>query len=539
MGKKMTLLLAPEEYALFGGGYIQARPLPLALGVLQGALRAAGHVVSSYDLSPALEREPSKDQWLALYDVDGVLDSLGRCGDGPLRARIDALLDATDVASSDAAGVSFGANSSIFEIHAGLLIAARIIARFGKRVAVGGANADHLMQFLWMYRPLVEAALGMGVTLLVGPGEESLTGFLEGVPPERLNGAVRLTDGGPVRNPVSRPSFIRPDFDGLKLAPYAVSLRRMGDPQVEARAAERQLFGVSMARSQAISEQNSALPPFLRRSAMVLPFYFNNGCVFNCAFCVQSREDWTPFCSMNAEAAVRDLKALSEKHGTPYVRFFNNAFNLSTRFVLEFCDAAERQGLNIRFSDCGRFNGMSREIASRLYDVGCRKLVFGLDSASETVLKFIDKQLDLSLVRDGIGFCREAGIETELEIIVGMPGEGWKEFHESYDFVAALVGEGLVSHLHVNRYFVLPVSRFGAHPERYGIALEYLPDAYRRKAGRERAQFQAFLQPEGMDHLPLRVDPIRYFEPGGRSSELIAVDNLVKYRQMRALTPGI
>ncbi len=238
-------------------------------------------------------------------------------------------------------------------------------------------------------------------------------------------------------------------------------------------------------------------------------------------------------------AAVRDLKALTEKHETPYVRFFNNAFNLSTRFVLEFCDAAKREGLNIRFSDCGRFNGMSREIAAGLYEAGCRKLVFGLDSASETVLKFIDKQLDLSLVRDGLGFCREAGIETELEIIVGMPGEGWEEFQESIDFVKELVGERLVSHLHVNRYFVLPASRFGAHPEQYGIALEYLPDAYRRKAEREEEQFRAVLWPSGMDHLPLRVDPIRYFEPGGRSAEQIAGDNLVKYREMRALTPGI
>jgi len=539
MGRKMTLLLAPEEFSLYGGGYIQARPLPLALGVLQGALRAAGHGVSAYDLSPALEQEASLEDWLALYDVDGVLTSLKRGGEGALRARMDALLDETDVADSDAAGVSIGANSSIFEMHAGLLMAARIIARYGKRVAVGGANADHLMQFLWMYRPLVEAALQMGVTLLVGPGDDSLPRFLEGVPPERLPGAVRLAGGEPVRNPVSAPSFVRPDFDGLKLAPYAVSLRRMADPEQEARAAERQLFGVSMARSQAISAQNNALASFFRRSALVLPYYFNHGCVFHCAFCVQSREDWAPFCSMDAKTAVRDLKALCEKHETRFVRFFNNAFNLSRRFALNFCDAAEREGLDIRFSDCGRFNGMSRDLAARLYGAGCRKLVFGLDSASEKVLKFIDKQLDLSLVRDGLSFCRGAGIETELEIIVGMPGEGWREFQESYDFVAALVGEGLVSRLHVNRYFVLPASRFGAHPEHYGIALEYLPDAYRLKAEREKEQFLAVLHPEGMDHLPMRVDPIRYFEPGGRSAAQIAEENLLKYRQMRALTPGI
>jgi radical SAM superfamily enzyme YgiQ (UPF0313 family) len=293
-----------------------------------------------------------------------------------------------------------------------------------------------------------------------------------------------------------------------------------------------------MAHSQSISARNTALPPFRRLNALVLPYYFNHGCVYNCAFCVQSREDWAPFCSMKAANAVRDLKALSEKHNTPYVRFFNNAFNLSARFVREFCDEAERAGLGILFSDCGRFNGLTREDAFRLYGAGCRKLVFGLDSASRAVLKFIDKQLDLRQVKDGLLFCREAGIETELEMIVGMPGEGWAEFQESYDFVAALVGEGLVSHLNVNRYFVLPASRFGAHPERYGIALEYSPDAYRRKAEREGEMFLSFLRPGGMD-VPMRIDPIRYFEPGGRTASQIAEDNLAKYRLMRALTPGI
>jgi hypothetical protein len=37
----------------------------------------------------------------------------------------------------------------------------------------------------------------------------------------------------------------------------------------------------------------------------------------------------------------------------------------------------------------------------------------------------------------------------------------------------------------------------------------------------------------------MRVDPIRYFEPGGRTADQIAEDNLIKYRRMRALTPGI
>lgn len=537
--RRMTLLLAPQELTLYGAGFNLAKPIPLAIGVLQGALRSAGHSVSSYDLSTALQDEPCPEEWKALYDVDSVLQSLKRGGEGVLCNRLDRLLDATNVAHCDVAGISLGANNSIFEMHAGMLLAARIIARHGNRVALGGANADHLISYYWIYKPLVEAVLGLGATLLVGPGDKSLPMFLEGKPEDWLPGAVRLVNGCPVRNPVSPPSFVCPDFDGLALEPYQTSLRRMNTTHEEEIAAEKQLFDVSMPKAQGISARVALLPSSMQRKTLVLPFYLNSGCVFNCAFCVQSRGDWSAFCSMNPKAAVYNLKALTEKYQTPYIRFFNNAFNLSMRFTREFCDIAKREKLRIRFSDCGRFNGLTQEDVFQLYDVGCRKLIFGLDTASDTVLKTIDKQLDRVQVKNGLLYCLKAGIKADLEMIVGLPSEGWQEFQESYEFVRTLVEDGLVSQIYVNRYFVLPMSRLGMYPERYGVALEYQPDAYRTKAKREQEIFMAFLDPESTASMPMRIDPIRYYEPNGRSADQIGRDNLVKYHKMRALTAKV
>ena len=316
-------------------------------------------------------------------------------------------------------------------------------------------------------------------------------------------------------------------------------MRRMETIGDEELAAEKQLFDVSMPKAQGISARIAMLPSFMRRETLVLPHCFNSGCVFNCAFCVQSRGDWSPYCSMDPEDAVYQLKTLTDKYQTPYVRFFNNAFNLSMRFTREFCEIAKREKLRIRFSDCGRFNGLTQEDAHRLYGAGCRKLIFGLDTASDRVLQTIDKQLDREQVKNGLRYCREAGIKADLEMIVGMPSEGWREFDESYHFVRSLVEDGLVSQIYVNRYFVLPMSRLGMHPERYGIALEYQPDAYRSKAGREMEIFEAFLHPENAESMPMRIDPIRYYEPGGRNADQIARDTMVKYRKMRALTAKV
>ena len=82
--KSMTLLLAPQELTLYGKGFNTARPMPLAIGVLQGAVRNAGHSISSFDLSTVLQHEKQPDAWEALYDVDGVLQSLRQGGEGPL-----------------------------------------------------------------------------------------------------------------------------------------------------------------------------------------------------------------------------------------------------------------------------------------------------------------------------------------------------------------------------------------------------------------------------------------------------------------------
>ena len=39
--------------------------------------------------------------------------------------------------------------------------------------------------------------------------------------------------------------------------------------------------------------------------------------------------------------------------------------------------------------------------------------------------------------------------------------------------------------------------------------------------------------------MPMRIDPIRYYEPNGRSADEIAADTLVKYDRMRALTAKV
>ena len=192
-------------------------------------------------------------------------------------------------------------------------------------------------------------------------------------PYRELPGAVWHENGQVVHNPEDAPTLIRPDFQGLPLEHYTVCCRA-GQPTSE--SVEMNLlhfYKWPMARGLTASEINRRrLPVEDRKETLFVPHIFNYHCPYQCAFCVQSREDKPPAVFKDARSVVDDIEALTNEYDSEYIHYW---------------------------SDCARFNNLTEELVDLLYRAGCRKLLFGLDTASERVLKLIDKRLDLQQAR--------------------------------------------------------------------------------------------------------------------------------------------
>lgn len=548
MSHKIAVILTPSETPFYDSSYFRFSPLPLSLGILQGYLRARGYTVSSTDLNTRMFRfanRPEARQWLPLYDKGLILRHLTEGAPTGMEDVLDYFLGETEVEQSDIVGISTGTSMSFFEIHMAFLLGRRIRELTGKPVVFGGANLDYLWQFREAFQELWPAIFRNFEYLFIGPGERSFADLIsglvqaEGAPPYRkLPGAVYWENGQVVRNPEDAPTLIRPDFRGLDLKFHTLSCRA-GQPLSESVDTNLvHFYKMPISQGLAISEMNRLrLSPEDRKETLFIPYIFNYHCAYRCAFCVQSREDKPPVAAKEARSVVDDIEALISQYNTRYVRFYNNAFNLSASFVREFCNLVLERKLVFYWSDCARFNNLSEEMVDLLYRAGCRKLIFGLDTASKKILKLIDKRIDLDQARRVLRWCHERGIWAEVEVIVGLPHEGEEEFQETYAFVRENIEKGYLTGFHLNRYFVIPCSLLGSRPGHYGIRIHRSPDGYDKILQRSAEILAALIAPQGEagSDLPRAYHIWRYSEPAGRPVDRIVEETEVKFRRMLAL----
>ncbi len=542
MSRKITLFLTPSEAAFADFHFFTFNPLPLSLGILQGYLRSRGYDVRSVDLNTRMHRfaaSPDAGTWLPLYDKDLILRHLNQGAPTGMEEVLDHFARESGHAEGDIVGIHTGANMSFFEIHLALLLGRKIKEETGKTVVFGGTNLDFLWQFREAFRELWSAIFRNFEYVFIGPGERSFADLIAGSPYRELPGAVYRENGRIIRNPLAAPMLPRPDFRGLDQDFYTLCVDQSSPAGVERNLTH--FYRWPIALGPRVSESNRrVLPPGAKKETLFIPYIFNYNCTYRCAFCVQSREDKSPVASRDARSVVDDLAALTAEYDSQYVRFYNNAFNLSPSFVREFCTLVIERGLSFYWSDCARFNNLTEEMVDLLYRAGCRKLVFGLDTASPKIAKLIDKQLDLEQVRRVLRWCHERGIWAEVEIIVGLPYETEEDFQETYVFLQENIAKGYITGFHLNRYFVIPSSLLGSKPENYGIRLHSSPDGYAEMLQRSAQILTTLTAPQDQATVPPYPYQLwRYSELNGRTIEQLQAETEDKFGRMRKLMPKV
>lgn len=538
MINSICLFLTPSEKSYSMGFNMP----PLTIGILQGYLRKQQYKVNSIDLNIRLIRKApfiKKERWVVLYQKNIIIDYLlyGNSID-EVEDLIEELIDDTDVNSADIIGISMGANFSFFEIHSSLLIGKYIQKRWNKPIVYGGDNLQYLCQFQGEFAELWRAIEHNFKYLFVGPGERCLARLIEWLnnpenktPYHKLPGAVCFDNGQITYNPQDLPSLVQPDFRGLELKEYSVCLN-ISEPRSESMQLNLiHYYKWPFIHSFTASDVNrKKLPKRDQKEVLILPYIFNYNCPFSCAFCVQSRKDKPKLASKDALSVVNDLEALSHDYQTNFFYFFNNAFNHSLEFTKDFCRLVIERGLEIYWSDCARFNNLTKDLVTLLYQAGCRKLVFGFESGSEKILKLIDKRLDLQHARNVLGWCREVGIWAEVEVIVGLPYEFEEDFQATYTFIDEAIKEKTITNFQLNKYFVVPVSLIARFPEKYGVELIRIRGSYEKLVEKSR---ESFIEDKHTRSTNFQV--YRFNEINGRFYRQIIKDTESKARRMEKL----
>lgn len=524
MIQKIGFLLAPCEKGISPHGYINIPPL--SLGILSGYLKNEGYDVELYDLNSDLAKIYRNDEQFAfLYDKDTVLKFLKGEEDDKVNLFVEELLQEIPIKDYDVIGISCGADFSFFQLHSSFLLAKYIEQKYKIPVILGGNNITYLGIFKDTFNELLKTILEVFPYIIKGPGEvviaeliQILNGKIQKSVYE-LAGMVYLKDGQVYMNPEHEPVVVCPDWCSLPMENYYSKIK---NPSYKGKWNEKleeenliQVFKWPFFLTQYVSTVRKKRPRPEYMDKLILPYIFNFHCPFACAFCSESDEDRKKVIIGEAHKVVEDIETLINKYKTNYFYFFNNAANASGKFIDEFCNYIIDKKIDIKWSDCARFNNLTFERLKLMRDAGCQKLVFGFETASQKLIDLVEKKIDLFHGERVLKWCKELGIIADLEVITGLPQERDEDFQDTVQYVTK--NRPYINYMTINEFFVVPNSKIGRYPERYNIELIRNVISYSKILERS---WKYFKEMKGKQTGNFKV--YKYNEIGGRNYKEIA-----------------
>ncbi len=165
----------------------------------------------------------------------------------------------------------------------------------------------------------------------------------------------------------------------------------------------------------------------------------SRGCPHHCCFCsshtVHGRE--MRYHSLNR---VRDdLVRLREQYGVKMIGIQDDNFMIDRQRASKIIDITKELDLKVFFQSGLALYSLNRKMLETLKSAGIDQLVLAVESGSERVLKEImHKPINLPMIKQVVTDCRELGIETDVNVLIGLPGETKKDMEDTRGFLKTL-----------------------------------------------------------------------------------------------------
>ncbi len=166
----------------------------------------------------------------------------------------------------------------------------------------------------------------------------------------------------------------------------------------------------------------------------------SRGCPVNCIFC-STGSYWGQKVRKNSvNRVVDEMEFLAADYGLKKIFFHDDTFNLGTARVKNICQEIMRRGLKVEWGVSCRVHPVSQEMIDIMVEAGCRHICWGIESASEEMLRKINKKIKLDQIKKAYECCRRHlnTLSVGAFAMVGNPGESEKTIEETVSFLNKL-----------------------------------------------------------------------------------------------------
>lgn len=165
----------------------------------------------------------------------------------------------------------------------------------------------------------------------------------------------------------------------------------------------------------------------------------SRGCPHHCCFCSSHTVHGRAMRYFSLGRVKSDLLRLKEKYGAKTVVFQDDHFVADKKRALAIIEMVGALNLHAVYQNGLALYALDKPMLEALKKAGADQLMLSVESGSARVLREImHKPLDLAIVKRVAADCRELGIYTNVNLLIGLPGETKADIDDARAFLKTL-----------------------------------------------------------------------------------------------------
>ncbi|MHB8066516.1 MAG: B12-binding domain-containing radical SAM protein [Desulfobaccales bacterium] len=160
----------------------------------------------------------------------------------------------------------------------------------------------------------------------------------------------------------------------------------------------------------------------------------SRGCPFSCIFCNRMGRRYRCHSAAYVLAEVQEIVDLGIKE----IFIHDDTFTLNRDRVEAICQGLIQRRYDLVWEARTRLDLVDEELLNLMARAGCQRLSFGVESGSARVLESMRKAIQLDRAEKVFSWCRQAGIVTLADFMLGNLNEELEDIQKTFDLVKKL-----------------------------------------------------------------------------------------------------
>jgi anaerobic magnesium-protoporphyrin IX monomethyl ester cyclase len=160
----------------------------------------------------------------------------------------------------------------------------------------------------------------------------------------------------------------------------------------------------------------------------------SRGCPFHCTYCYNE----TPWRSRSPTNVVDEVELLYRSENVREFYFTDATFSVDRKRVRDICRELIRRKIAITWQCETRLDCIDETTLAYMRKAGCRRILCGIESGCNVILRRIEKKLTVNLIRKSIQQIKDSGMEIYASFMLGLPGETLSTMEKTIEFAREL-----------------------------------------------------------------------------------------------------